>query len=743
MALSEALKLLVTADASGAVRELNGVGRAADRELGRTQDRMASMGSGFTRAGATMLAAGGVVAMGLWKAGEAASDLGESLNKAKVIFGSSSDAIEEFADGAASGLGMSKRAALDAAAGFGMLLDNLGLNDAATRDWSMGLTTLAADMGSFNNASIEETTLAIGSALRGESEPIRRFGVMLDDASVKAKAAEMGLASATGEVNNNAKAQARLALIMEQTSKQQGDFTDTSDSLANQQKILAANFENVKASIGEAAMPAMQAATGAVIGMADGFMRLDPAMRSTIGQTAVLGTGLLIVGGIGSTVVGQVMQMSAQTSKFSLAIKEAGGVMPAGVKGLRDLKSGFSGAALAAGAGLMAFSLWQNMMSEATASGEGFAAGVERDAFTSGLSFDQLTAKIQATRDGAVSLRESQSGGPIGSMIDADMNRELQAAASGLDDLAVKYEAQSQLAIDLGAAQGISRDSALQWLDVQRGLGIEFDNTGDAVSAFRESIAQNDEAINTEIASFDDLFKATSAYFGLLGSIVDKRQAVQASWNEFNELLKENKHRALDSTSAGLALQDSIQRIMSATVEQNMALVENGRITVEQAVPAIEAQRAKLLEAATAAGISTEAASRYIDELIGTPTAVATQFNLLGTAQAQADLHDIETRLVRIGAYDKGMGSLSAPASAQGGSIGTKSSRSAGTSNRSASIGTDSEGSGGGMGGGASVQINYNGVALSRDMLVGMEAEVVAAIERYTRSNGAVFVKAT
>ena len=75
---------------------------------------------------------------------------------------------------------------------------------------------------------------------------------------IEAKALEMGLCDGTGAITAAAKAQASYALIMEQTTLAQGDFSRTSDGLANQQRIIAANFKNMKATIGTALLPMIE-----------------------------------------------------------------------------------------------------------------------------------------------------------------------------------------------------------------------------------------------------------------------------------------------------------------------------------------------------------------------------------------------------------------------------------------------------------------------------------------------------
>ncbi|MCP4201776.1 MAG: hypothetical protein GY769_07575, partial [bacterium] len=140
----------------------------------------------------------------------------------------------------------------------GALLSGFITDSQAAADETINLTQRAADMASVFNTSVPDALNAVQAAIRGESEPIRRFGVLLDDASVRARAVELGLAASTKEVGLQEKAMARLDLIYEQTAKTQGDFINTRGSIANQQKTLGAQLEDTKAKIGEALAPAMQ-----------------------------------------------------------------------------------------------------------------------------------------------------------------------------------------------------------------------------------------------------------------------------------------------------------------------------------------------------------------------------------------------------------------------------------------------------------------------------------------------------
>ena len=188
-----------------------------------------------------------------------ASDLGEAQNKANVIFQDAAKDITNFADTASTKLGQSKTDAINAAATFGTFGKSAGLAGEDLGKFAIGFTTLASDLASFNNTTPEEAVLAIGAALRGEAEPIRRFGVLLNDAAIKSEAVTIGLIKTTKEgLTPQQKVLAVQSAILKQTSDQQGDFAKTSDTLANSQRILSAEIEDVSTEFGMALLPAIE-----------------------------------------------------------------------------------------------------------------------------------------------------------------------------------------------------------------------------------------------------------------------------------------------------------------------------------------------------------------------------------------------------------------------------------------------------------------------------------------------------
>jgi hypothetical protein len=198
----------------------------------------------------------------------AASDLNETISKTGQIFGQSAlPGLMKFASGAATSLGQSKQEALDAAATFGIFGKSAGLQGPKLSGFSEKLVSLSGDMASFSNTTPQEAIEAVGAALRGETEPIRRYGVLLDDASLRQQAMAQGLTHTTKNVlTPQQRVLAAYSLILKQTGDQQGDFARTSGGLANQQRILHAQLENAKASLGRGLLPVILLAVRAING---------------------------------------------------------------------------------------------------------------------------------------------------------------------------------------------------------------------------------------------------------------------------------------------------------------------------------------------------------------------------------------------------------------------------------------------------------------------------------------------
>jgi hypothetical protein len=249
MSTAANLVVRIAADATGARRGFAQAETAAEK-FGRRVDSAALVAGGALAA----------VATAALDAGRAAAEFADASSAAAVIFGDSfGGRIVEWSKTAASTMGMSAQSAVDAANQFATFGKAAGLSGADLEQFAKQQTQLAADLASFNGSTPEAAITAIGAALRGESEPIRQFGVLLDDATLRNEALKLGLISTTKDaLTPSQKVLASQSAILKQTTDAQGDFGRTSDSVANQQKTFAASVEDAKVAVGTHLQPAME-----------------------------------------------------------------------------------------------------------------------------------------------------------------------------------------------------------------------------------------------------------------------------------------------------------------------------------------------------------------------------------------------------------------------------------------------------------------------------------------------------
>lgn len=219
----------------------------------------------------------------------AASDLSESMSKVDVVFGSSADEVIAWSKTSVDAMGMSQQAALEAAGTYGNLFQAFGVTREEATKMSTELVQLASDLASFNNTSMDEALVALRSGLSGETEPLKRYGIAINDVRLKNEAMAMGLITSTKEaLNPAAKAQAAYALIMKDSVLAQGDFARTSDGAANTLRRLKARLQDTLAALGEKLIPLVIDGANAIMGMVDSFNRMSPLMQDLVLKFLVL-----------------------------------------------------------------------------------------------------------------------------------------------------------------------------------------------------------------------------------------------------------------------------------------------------------------------------------------------------------------------------------------------------------------------------------------------------------------------
>ena len=216
-----------------------------------------SVGVAFAAVGAALGVAGaGIAAFGKDAIG-AASTLEESLNAVKVAYGDASGEIVKLGEDAATRLGVTQSAFNAAAVRFSAFAEKVVGTGGDVTGFLDDITTRAADFASVFNIEVADALQIFQSGLSGEAEPLKRFGINLLDSEVKAYAMANGIGKVGKELTETEKVQARYGLLMQSTAKTQGDFANTSGSLANSQRILKASFEDLQAEVGTALLPVM------------------------------------------------------------------------------------------------------------------------------------------------------------------------------------------------------------------------------------------------------------------------------------------------------------------------------------------------------------------------------------------------------------------------------------------------------------------------------------------------------
>lgn len=225
---------------------------------------------------------------------DVASDLQEVQNVVDTTFGEAGAAeIDKFAKSAAASFGMSELSAKQFTGTMGAMLSSMGLGQSEVLDMSTAMAGLAGDMASFYNLDPEEAFAKLRSGISGETEPLKQLGINMSVANLEAYALAQGMTTAYSEMTQAEQATLRYNYIMEATAAAQGDFAKTSDSYANQQRIMQLNMENLSASIGEKLLPTMSGLTGALNGLLSGETDIQTFIQTLSGMVLQVAEGII------------------------------------------------------------------------------------------------------------------------------------------------------------------------------------------------------------------------------------------------------------------------------------------------------------------------------------------------------------------------------------------------------------------------------------------------------------------
>lgn len=212
-----------------------------------------------------------------------AGELEQSVGAIDSVFKESAGQMHAWADSAATDVGLSKNEFNELGTLIGAQLKNGGTAMEELAPKTNQLIGLGADLSSMFGGTTREAVEALSSALKGERDPIERYGVSLKQTEIDAKAAALGFEKVGGSFSNEAQQAATLALIMEQTTDAHGNFARESDTYAHKVQVLSQQWENFTTGLGQAFLPVAMSAL-------DWLMGLGPALEPITGDFERLGT---------------------------------------------------------------------------------------------------------------------------------------------------------------------------------------------------------------------------------------------------------------------------------------------------------------------------------------------------------------------------------------------------------------------------------------------------------------------
>lgn len=627
----------------GAKTGLKGLSKEA-QEAARRQDEF--------RAKATL--AGAAVGAALFKLGKdavaVASDISESQSKVQVVFGKSAIEVDKFAATSAKSMGISKAAYLEAAGTLGNLFVSLKLPQGEAAKMSTRMISLASDMASFNNATPEEALEALRSGLVGEAEPLRRFGVNLNDATLRQKALELGLIKTTKDALDPAvKAQATYALVLEQTKTAQGDFARTSDGLANSQRILKAQFSDMQGELGEKLLPAAVKVTGAMIELIDFLDAHGKSVGIVAGSIAGVATAVVAVNKASAAFKATSQAWDTVTTAMASFSKE-GSKSRTALSGIGSFMTGPWGAAMLVGGGALA--LYAKKQADARQRVEELTESLDEQ--TGALT--ELSRKhiYEALKDSGAISSARRLGISLKDLTDAaEGNAEAQARVStALDAVRASMGSTAGVTVKGATSNDVYRTSIDRVEEAIGGSNKEIEkskqewaNQKEAQVGAAGAIEDTTGALGDNTAALDDNVDKLTEREGLLNERSAARDYEEAV-DDLTTALKENGKTHDNSTEKGRANNEALDRLAEAAVGYKKAIIEAGTGTKEANRIQADAKQ-KLTAAAIAMGYERGEAVKLANKILGIPKKADTKANVQ-TAQAKRVIRELQTQIDRL-----------------------------------------------------------------------------------------------
>ena len=557
------------------------VGDAAQlqRELLKAEGQLSGFGNNAKKSGDILRNAlfGGAVLYGAKKLVDAAGELQQSVGGTAAVFEDASGAVNEFTKNSADLVGMSENASRTITSRLGASLKGFGMSTEEAASQAINLTKTGADLAATLGGKTDDAVNALGSALRGEYDPLERFGIALKASEVNAKAVSMGLASSESDVTAYAKGQATLALITERSAFAQGQFGREADTAQGQAQRAQAKTEDAAASLGKSLLPIYTKIQETIGFVADAFSALPgPAQTAVLGFAGVIAIGPSIVEGFKlamkavSTLVTAVLDAGTKAvgtqgaiASMNISTQAAGSTAAAATGGMALLGPAVLAVGAAAVVGGIAYKRYADEQ-----------AAVKKDIEALIPTFDKLTGAFTANTETSLAAQLaskkqldnlSRAGISVSQFTDViDDNRDALVKQGEVEDILKgnwgdkEYKRRTQAVRDLGGSQNELIARLLETETADSGLIKTLYNGIDAynqnLEAVREANIQKglSKGITLDAATAEadlsaeiekskdkikDLIDATKELYGTRLSNEEAEIATRKALKEYNESL--------------------------------------------------------------------------------------------------------------------------------------------------------------------------------------------------------------
>lgn len=216
-----------------------------------------------------------------------ASDMEEAINKVDVSFGDAAETVHAFSNETLTTYGIAKSTALDMAGYFGDMATSMGFSQEQAAEMSKQLVGLAGDLASFKNILLSEAQTALAAIFTGETESLKQLGIVMTETNLDAYAMAKGLETSTQSMDQAQKTALRMQYVLDNTKNAQGDFARTSDSSANQLRILTESLKELAAIAGQELIPIITPIIQKLNSIIQSIGQLDEGTKEIITKVAV------------------------------------------------------------------------------------------------------------------------------------------------------------------------------------------------------------------------------------------------------------------------------------------------------------------------------------------------------------------------------------------------------------------------------------------------------------------------